>query len=371
MAHMDSIPGTVLDRLGYALFVREDASTLRLASAAPEWLGMLWPAINDPSGLLPVSEASPFLENFLFDAEQCWAEASETRVRSGPWVEGEFQLEAMAMTILGSPVLLVERLGEDFEARKAVLQKARENVIAFQRLSAEIQKKEILLHCIAEDMSGALGNVVTALRLIDREPEPAKIRRLLEIAVLATGEQQNLIQRVLALFADELKGIYGDPVAKTSGVDIMSLTRAVSEQLTPQILERGVHLVLPDSHVQYPPVLADPQNLSRVITNLMEHALMTTPVDGTITVTMEMATEGVRWSVIDTGPLLDAGGAAKLFSRFKPGAVTLPPGSSGSALRLHFCRIAIENWGGEIGHSADVSGGNRYWFRLPQYQAQA
>ena len=46
-----------------------------------------------------------------------------------------------------------------------------------------------------------------------------------------------------------------------------------------------------------------------------------------------------------------------------------PNGTNGdwrSALRLHFCRMVVENCGGEIGCAPLPAGGNRFWIRLPK-----
>src|SRR5205823_1102842 len=128
------------------------------------WMRQLWPALAEQRQL-PIADASPFLENFLIDAEECWREGGNRRCQSGPWVEQdadgtEVHLEATALTAETVPMLLIERLGEAYEAKRSMLQKARETVIAYQRLNSEIQKKEILLHCLAEDMSAALANVI-------------------------------------------------------------------------------------------------------------------------------------------------------------------------------------------------------------------
>src|SRR5260370_778372 len=131
-------------------------SRFRPGARAPEWLRALWPAATQPDAALPVSELSPFLENFLIDAGPCWSQGGRHRLPSGPWVEGEVTLEATAMTAAGQAVLLIERLGEAFEAKGATPQNPRENVPAHQRLNAEMQKKAILLHCVAEDLTGSL-----------------------------------------------------------------------------------------------------------------------------------------------------------------------------------------------------------------------
>ena len=88
-----------------------------------------------------------------------------------------------------------------------MLQKARETVIAYQRLNSEMQKKEILLHCVAEEMNAALANMITSLRLIELEKNPAAHGSSSSLASRATEEQQTLINKVLNVFAEELEGL--------------------------------------------------------------------------------------------------------------------------------------------------------------------
>jgi hypothetical protein len=130
------VSAAALAGLGLAVFVREP-SGLRLAGPAPEWLGRVWPSISPRTDNL--AGASPFLENFLIDAAACWS-AGTGQVRSGPWVEYDHQgtevnLQASALTAGGRALLVIELLGEDFEATRSILQKARETMLAYQRLA--------------------------------------------------------------------------------------------------------------------------------------------------------------------------------------------------------------------------------------------
>ena len=70
-------------------------------------------------------------------------------------------------------------------------------MIAYQRLNSEIQKKEILLHCVADEMTNALANIVTSLRLIEAESNPPRTKVLLGLAMRGAEKQQQLINRVL------------------------------------------------------------------------------------------------------------------------------------------------------------------------------
>lgn len=146
MSDQSSPCSAALNALGFALFEGGHTGVLRLACVGPEWLSALWPSVKLPGDELPIG-ISPFLSNFLIDAAECWQGSTDKRVQSGPWIETdlkgvELQLEATALNTGGRPVLILERLSEDFDASRAVLQKARETLIAYQRLS-EPQSPEI------------------------------------------------------------------------------------------------------------------------------------------------------------------------------------------------------------------------------------
>ena len=138
MTDHNSPSSAALEGLGLVLFVRDDFGSLRLSGVPPEWLLRVWPSLVSEQDT-SLAELSPFLENFLIDAAACWAARTE-RVRSGPWVEydrqgGEIYLQATALTGGGRALVLIERLGADFEATRAILQKARETLMAYQRLA--------------------------------------------------------------------------------------------------------------------------------------------------------------------------------------------------------------------------------------------
>ena len=366
MPDATSPAGPVLEALGFALFVRDNHGSLRAVGTAPEWLRQLWPALTS-DGELPVADASPFFENFLIDAEECWRAGGDQRAQSGPWIEqkphGEqVELEATALNANGQAVLLINRLGAEFTAKKEVLQKARETVIAHQRLNSEIQKKEILLHCVAEEMTAALANIVTSLRLIETETNPARAKVLLGLAMRGTEEQQRLIQRVLEVFADEIGSFYGRSAADARQADCGAVVRDAVAAADQAFAEKKVGLVIRTEAAHALNVHGDATHVGRVLTNLLEHCLERTPDGGEVAVAAEAETDAVVFSVTDSGALLSADECERVFSKFQ-----LPTGGSNAAmLRLHFCRVTVESYGGEIGCEPSETGGARFWFRLPR-----
>lgn len=371
MATEASSAARVLDALGYALFRRDDDGALKAATSPPEWLRALWPAIDAAGAALPIAEASPFFENFLIDAEECWNKGGAERAKSGPWIEqpatGEqVELEATALTAGGEKLLLLERLGHDFAAKKDVLQRARETVIAHQRLNSEIQKKEILLHCVADEMTAALANIVTSLRLIETEDNSPRTKMLLGLAMRGTEEQQRLIHRVLDVFAEEIGGIYGRKGSNGAIADWNAVRRRAVEAMEPVFAEKHVTLRPPKDALGELKIAVDAGHFERVVAALLETALERTPAGEVVALEQEVESDALLCRIVDGAPRMSADAYTDLFASFR-----LPAASSqASSLRLHFCRILIESCGGEIGCEPGAQGGNAFWFRVPIAKAK-
>ncbi len=362
MPHAESPTSAALEALGFALFLRDDSGSYSIEGKSPAWLQRLWP----DAGKRSIAELSPFLENFIVDATQCWRDPA-ARLASGPWTEqdragAEVELEATALTVGGRSALLIERMGEEFAARKSVLQKARETVIANHRLNAEVQKKDILLHCFAEDLSGTLANIITALRLIEIEQDPVRTRQLVHLATLATREQQSLIGRVLDVFGDELASFYGRNGNSPSATDLTEVARAAVAAVAQPFSERGVRLNGPAIDTASLRVTGHAAHLERVVINLLENALAHSNPGSTVTIALEAEEDGVLLRIDDQAPALSPEVAAQVFARLEPASA----GTTASILRLHFCRITVENCHGEIGCNPSPSVGNRFWIRIPR-----
>ncbi len=181
-----------LHALGISLFERDPSGALLLLNEAPEWLCRLWPILGSRGSEFPVA-LCPFLANFLIDAAECWEAGTDEQVRSGAWVETdssgvEIYLEASAFTASERRLLLLQRLGKDFDASRAMLQKARETLIAYQRLSEpELPEISVSLDRLRE----RYPNYSRCGFLIMRFGELKPYRRIIE-AITETAQQHGL-----------------------------------------------------------------------------------------------------------------------------------------------------------------------------------
>jgi two-component system, NtrC family, sensor histidine kinase KinB len=109
-------------------------------------------------------------------------------------------------------------------------------------------------------------------------------------------------------------------------------------------------------------VIADPERIQTVFSNLLTNALRHTPPGGAIRVGGHANGESMKFEVVDDGEGIAKQHQAAVFQRF----YRVPGSSSGSAgLGLALSKEIIEAHGGEIGVLSEVGKGSTFWFTLP------
>ena len=114
-----------------------------------------------------------------------------------------------------------------------------------------------------------------------------------------------------------------------------------------------------------PPARCAPEQVERVLLNLLTNALRHTPSDGTVAVVLASADDEVRVSVEDTGEGLSAETARRMFDRFWRSDSARTADGSGAGLGLAIARGLVEAQGGHIWAEPREAGGARVSFTLP------
>ena len=326
-------------------------------------------------GSVRLGEHVPFLESFLPDAAECWNSNSEGRVDSGVWIERgaggrEIALEASAFRMAEKRILLIRNPQKQFADDVRVLQKARESALAHERLLREIQKKEILLHCVIHDLSQPLSAMRGCFSLLAAEKLSPKLRGLIEIGQRQSQNQEEMIRGVLQAFSAELAAQEAVPRDAASAPDLAKCAQEIARDFSAAFAARGARIEF-DARVDLTRnwlVVGDESRLRRIYTNLVENALRYSLAGSTVTLGVEADGNYLRAYVDDEGPGLPPGeSTARLFGLFAKGKED--GGKAG--LGLYFCKITVERWGGAIGCENRQGRGTRFWFRLPRAEGQA
>jgi hypothetical protein len=109
----DAIAAELLAALEVTVLERPAAGQLRLMGRTPDWFARFRPEARSGSATFSDALGSPFLENFLVDAESFWASNASGRLKSGLWTEAgplgtDFHLEASAVCVGDRKILLIE-----------------------------------------------------------------------------------------------------------------------------------------------------------------------------------------------------------------------------------------------------------------------
>jgi signal transduction histidine kinase/CheY-like chemotaxis protein len=358
-----------LRELGFVLLQHQGEGRFVPLSPAPPWMAELWQLPQVDPAEIPVAEKSPFLENFLVEADTFWNSNSKGVCRSETWIEKspsgkEVALEAIALQIDGLRFLALHSPEPEFRERVGLLQTARSSSLDHEKLQREIQKKEILLHCIIHDLSQPLSVMSVAFDCINDEPIGERAKGLLQLGKTASDQQLSMIREILQVFAADLKASLDTGGADESSADILACAESVLKAFTPVYAAKNVTLSLEgktDRGGCY--VRGESSRLKRIFSNLLENALRYSPSGTSVVLAVAPDGEFIRASVDDQGTGLGAGMTpSRVFALFSKGKE-----SSGKAgLGLYFCRLTVERWGGAIGCASLQERGSRFWFRLPK-----
>lgn len=366
---MSTLHAHVVDVLGIAILVRTQGSRFRVETA-PRWLSSLIEGVG-AGHIVDVVERFPFLDTFMPDAESIWEDPIPGIETSDIWVEQrsgdiEIPLEALATRSQSECLLMLRIPWAEYEEKREFLTKARTTRLEHDRLWKEIQKKEILLHCIVHDLATPLTGIRGSLDLLARRPviEPGDAK-LLNIALRLCDDQNRLIRSILEAFAPELEASERDTLDPARAAEARGVVRQTVEAMLPAATVRNLDLAsrVGDSIGDGDLVHIEASSLERALLNLVENAIRHSPRGGTVTLAAERNGGGFTFSVSDQGPGVDPEIAERLFERFAQGG----KGRGKMGIGLFFCKLTATKWGGEIGQENLPEGGCRFWISLPAF----
>ena len=362
---------SVLQQQGFALFEYADDGALHPVGKPADWCARVFGEAAAAGSPIQLTGETPFLEDFLEDLGSAWVSEQEGCAGSGAWIEQapdgrEIALEAWALWLAGKRILVVQNPQQRYEEQLKVLQRARDSMLEHERLQKEIQKKEILLHCIIHDLSQPLTAMMASFSLLAMAELSPELKEVLEIAERQSQKQETMIRGILDAFSADLaaqQAIERDP---QKAPDLVRCAQKTVEAFMGAFLQHGVRLELDP---QLDPsrdwrVMGEESRLLRIYGNLVENALRHSNPGTAVTLGVLDEDRYLRACVDDQGPgLPDGETATRLFALFAKGN---DERAGKAGLGLYFCKMTVERWNGSIGCESRPGGGARFWFRLPR-----
>ncbi len=150
---------------------------------------------------------------------------------------------------------------------------------------------------------------------------------------------------------------------KSNSLDVRDIIARAMASTAPLFQQKGLDPItrLADD---LPRIVGDNDRLIQVMVNLISNAVKFTE-QGSVTCSAVRHNSGIKISVMDTGPGIDAKEQAAVFEKFKQVGDTLTDKPSGTGLGLPICKQIIEHHQGEIGLNSEPGQGSEFWFVLP------
>lgn len=236
--------------------------------------------------------------------------------------------------------------------------------IALQNITELVNLNRARRDLVA-NISHELRTPITRIRLIieglfldaDKPKRKASIQSLKEIAT-ETDALLWLAQELLDLSMIE------------SGQAILRLVKTPLQQAVEDAIFRlesqaETKRVTIASHVaQRSEVLSDPDQLRRVLDNLLRNAIKWSPANGAITISASEQADEVTVSILDNGPGVADDLVDRVFERFYQADVSRS-GDEGAGLGLAICKHIVEAHGGRIWAEGNGQGlGGHFLFTL-------
>ena len=229
----------------------------------------------------------------------------------------------------------------------------------FRFSDAAFQQEEYTT-MLVHDLRTPLSNIITSLELLDTLPPVSSSSDAKEVIQIA--------QRSAAQLSDDLSNLLdshhilsGRSLIRTEWIEMSSIIQEAAAMLKPGA---DAHLqTIQYSPCNIPRIRADADMLRRVITNLLENAVKSSPADSEISVSAESSDEALVIKVTNFG--LAAGGQPKVQVDRQSPAHAQVREPRGYGLGLAFCEMALRAHGGELKRRINRDGSRTYSIILP------
>ena len=353
----------LLAALGYATFERNEDGSFRTRGEAPEWLSSLLQ--SERQRRCPL-DCFPFLEVFLLDAEEFWADPKTRSVlRSDYWtqtdMEGtELHLCATALLLKKGRssvrnLLVVESAGHRFQETQRLVLHSHETSLAYDKIAKLSRELERATEAKSEFLARMSHEVRTPMNALLGMAE-----LLMETSL--NPEQREYV-RIFRRAGDNLLNVVNDILdfskVEAGHIELESIAFDLAD-----VLERAIEVAAVGAHLKglelsgriRPGVqtllLGDPGRLRQILLNLLGNATKFTDL-GELTVLVDMNPDDrapgvLHVAVSDTGVGIPADRISSIFDSFTQVDASTTRKFGGTGLGLAISKRFVELMGGKI-----------------------
>ncbi len=186
-------------------------------------------------------------------------------------------------------------------------------------------------------------------------------QKLIEVAHRNSERLVNLVNDIL----DMEKLLSGNITYNIQPTNIITAIQQAVESNTPYALNFDVSLSLTSSVENHIKVLADPERLQQIFSNLLSNACKFSPQGETVEISLEDKKSHIIIYIRDHGPGIPLEFRSRIFAAFAQADAGDKRKQGSTGLGLNITKTLVENMKGEIGYDSEIGKGTRFWFSLP------
>jgi signal transduction histidine kinase/ActR/RegA family two-component response regulator len=225
------------------------------------------------------------------------------------------------------------------------------------------QSKDEFLATVSHELRTPLNAVVGWARMLGTmDLPPVRVQHGITIIERNASALAHLIEDLL----DVSRIVAGTLRLAPRPVDLVAVTRAALDGLTPLALARGVDLVFSQDPLATGTVSGDAGRLQQVIGNLVANAIKFMPGGGRVEILIARANDEMEIKVVDTGQGISPDFLPHVFERFRQADGAPTRRHSGLGVGLAIVRQLVELHGGTVSAaSPGTDQGSTFVVRLP------
>ena len=233
---------------------------------------------------------------------------------------------------------------------------------AFNQMAATLERVEDLRRALVEDVAHELRTPLTSLQgyleaMADGvvEPTPEMLLTVHEEIVRLTRLVEELDQLA--------RGESSERAQARAEVNLAALVQRSVQIYSPELASRGIRVRIEDA-ATVPTLLAEPDAIGQVVSNLVQNAARYTNDGGEITVRLAQEDGWVRCAIENTGAEIPAAELPYIWERLYRVDPSRTRASGGAGIGLAIVRQIVESHGGQVG-ARSGEGRTEIWFQLP------